>query len=288
LSELEELFIANVDRIDRLVRTACRRHNMKPADVEDFGSFVYVHVIENDYAVLRKFEQRCNLSTYLTVVVQRLLNDYRIHFWGKWHPSAEAKRLGPAALRIEVLLHRDRKPPDEAYRLLEQLGEAIPRAQFDAIAAKLPERRPRPRLIDVDDVATDLSLPPDQIESDAAAGERSRAAVTVSETLHKALTELVEEDLTILRLHFVEGMTIAEIARALHLQQKPLYRRIHGICKRLRERLAEYGIDAAQADEIIGRPEIALDFGLLSMGNSATRPSSSMRAGEAEEEHDSP
>lgn len=287
MNELEELFVANVGQINRLVRVACRRYNMKPADVEDFCSYVYVHVIDNDYAVLQKFERRCSLSTYLNVVVQRLLNDYRIHFWGKWHPSAEAKRLGPAALRIEVLIHRDRKTPDEAYRLLEQLGEATPRADFDAIAAKLPERRPRPRLIDVDDVASDLALSAEQIEADAAAGERSRTAVSVSEALRKALRELEAEDLTILRLHFAGDMTIAEVARAMHLEQKPLYRRIHTTCKRLRERLTQEGIDAEQASDIIGRPEVALEPGLLAVGISASRPSPDRRAGDAEEEHGS-
>lgn len=288
MTELEELFIANVSEIDRRVRTACRKYNMKPPDVEDFASYVYVHIIENDYNVLRKFEQRCSLSTYLKVVVQRLLNDYRIHFWGKWHPSAEAKRLGPVALRIEVLLHRDRKTPDDAYRLLEQMGEPISRAEFDAIAARLPERRPRPRLIDVDDVAGDLALPPDQIENDAAADERDRAATAVSGALGKALNTLEEEDLAILRLHFVEDLTVAEVARMLHLEQKPLYRRINGICRRLRESLIQEGIDAEEATGIIGRPETTLDVGLLAMGNASARPSSPMRTGDAEEEHMSP
>ena len=274
MSELEELFLANVGEINRRVRTACRKYTMKPADVEDFTSYVYIHVIDNDYSVLRKFEQRASISTYLGVVIGRLLGDYRIHHWGKWHPSAEAMRLGPQALKIEVLLHRDRKTADEAYRLLEQTGESMPRDEFDAIAARLPERRPRPRLVDVEDVAGDLALPPDQIETDAAAGERDRAASAVSCALRKALTALEEEDLAILRLHFVEEMTIAEIARALRLPQKPLYRRIAGICKQLRESLTAEGISAEQALEIIGRPEGALAEGLLAMGNPSARPSS--------------
>ena len=278
-SELEELLIANVDLLERLVRSTCRRCNMNPADVEDFGSWVKVHLIENDYGVLRKFEGRCSLATYLAVVIQRLLNDYRIHHWGKWHTSAEAKRLGPTAIMIERLLYRDRKAPDEAFQILSQSGETIPRAEFDAIAARLPERRPRARLVDVDDVSGELSMPPDQIELDAAAGDRSRAAGAVSDILRVALEKLPEEDRTILRLHFFGGMTVAEVARALQVEQKPLYRRIAAICKGLREALVAAGIDAAQAADIIGRPEIALDFGLQAMGNSYGRPSSPMGRG---------
>lgn len=272
MNELEELFLESKGEIDRRVRTACRKYNMKPEDVEDFGSYVYVHIIENDYNVLRKFEQRASLSTYLAVVVQRLLNDCRIHLWGKWHASAEAKRRGSTALQIEVLLHRDRKTPDEAYQLLKQREESISRAEFDEIAASLPERRPKPRVINVDEVASDLALPPDETESNAAADDRSRAATAVSGALRKALTTLKEEDLAILRLRFAEEMTIAEVARALHLKQKPLYRRIDGILKRLRELLEQDGIAAEQATEIIGRPETMLSDELLAMGKSL-RPS---------------
>src|SRR5256885_9925743 len=43
------------------------------ADAEDFGSFVKLKLIENDYAALRKFEHRCSFAAYISVVVQRLL-----------------------------------------------------------------------------------------------------------------------------------------------------------------------------------------------------------------------
>ena len=40
--------------------------------------------------VLRKFEVRSSLRTYLTVVVNRMYIDGRVKQWGKWRPSAIA------------------------------------------------------------------------------------------------------------------------------------------------------------------------------------------------------
>jgi len=45
-------------------------------------------------ALLAKFEGRSSLRTFLTVVIQRLFLDHRISAWGKWRPSAEARRGG--------------------------------------------------------------------------------------------------------------------------------------------------------------------------------------------------
>ena len=47
-----------------------------------------------------------------------------------------------------------------------------------------------------------------------------------------------------LRLRFVEGMQIADIARTLHLPVRPLYRRIERLLADLRKALAERGVRA--------------------------------------------
>ena len=91
----EALFLANLPVIDSVVRHVCRRHHLSAAEADDFGSEVRLHIIERNYEILRKFEGRSSLRTYLAVVVQRLFLDYRNRIWGKWRPSAEAQRRGP-------------------------------------------------------------------------------------------------------------------------------------------------------------------------------------------------
>ena len=95
------------------------RHHLPGSEADDFGSHVKLKLIEDDYAILRKFEGRSNLRTYLTVVIQRLFLDYRIKAWGKWRPSAEAKRSGPVAILLERLTQRDGYGLEEAVELMK-------------------------------------------------------------------------------------------------------------------------------------------------------------------------
>src|SRR5258708_36517260 len=73
------------------------------------------------------------------VVAHRLL-DYRNHEWGKWHASAEAERLGAAAVELERYLHRDGRSLDEAFAELARKNSGICRAESDAVALRLPTR----------------------------------------------------------------------------------------------------------------------------------------------------
>src|SRR5829696_5080480 len=105
----EQLFLDSLDLIERIAVHACRRSRLRPEDKEDFVSLVHEKLLENDYAVIRKFERRENASfaTYLNTVIRRLLLDYQNHLWGKWRNSAEAERLGEVAERLEELINRD-------------------------------------------------------------------------------------------------------------------------------------------------------------------------------------
>jgi hypothetical protein len=113
--DAEQRFLAELTTIERAISFTCRRAGFLHADAEDFSSYVMVRLIENEYAIVRKYEHRCNFAGYIGVVVQRMLLDYRIHFWGKFHTSAEAKRLGAAAVALESLLFRDELSIDKRF-----------------------------------------------------------------------------------------------------------------------------------------------------------------------------
>src|SRR5262245_36787654 len=102
--QAEALFLASLPVIDDTTRQVCRRHHMSAAEAEDFRSDVRLHFIERDYEVLRRFEGRSSLATYVNVVIQRLALDFRNHHWGRWRPSADAKRIGPSAILLERLV----------------------------------------------------------------------------------------------------------------------------------------------------------------------------------------
>src|SRR6516225_10797601 len=87
----EALFLASLPVIDDIAGQICRRHHMTGADAEDFRSVARLHFMERNCEVLRRFEGRSSLPTYVNVVIQRLFLDYRNRQWGRWRPSAEAK-----------------------------------------------------------------------------------------------------------------------------------------------------------------------------------------------------
>src|SRR5687768_7746324 len=73
----EALFLANLPRIERLIAQVARQYRLSPDDAEEFVSRVLFRLIDNDYAVLRKFKGQCKLITFLRVVFQRLCLDFR-------------------------------------------------------------------------------------------------------------------------------------------------------------------------------------------------------------------
>ena len=137
----ETMFVSNLDVIESVIRYVCQRQKLAGSEAEDFGSEVKVRLVDRDYEVLRKFQERSTLRTYLTIVIQRIYLDYRNHLWGKWRPSAEAQRLGPVAVRLETVMARDGFSFDQACEYL-RTNEHIVAAdsELNAIAVRLPIR----------------------------------------------------------------------------------------------------------------------------------------------------
>jgi RNA polymerase sigma factor for flagellar operon FliA len=239
-SDPESEFLANLALIDRLIAITARRHALSAADAEDFGASVRARLIDDDYAVLRKFGGRSSLVAYLTTVVVNVFRDYRNSRWGRWRPSAEAKRRGPIGIRLEELLYRDGHPLREAVQILRSLGAPMTESELVRLAAALPQRQPN----------DELSL--DAAEACAVSVMPSPgAARDMEELLHSLLAQLPAEDALITRMRFWSDMSVADIARTLRLEQRPLYRRLDGIRARLRADLEARGIDRARATEML-------------------------------------
>src|SRR6478672_4714082 len=115
----EKIFLESLPVIREIIAHSAR--GLSRQDGEDFSQTVMVRLIEEDYRILREFKGRSSLRTYLAIAIKRMLLDYQNHLWGKWHPSAEAKRLGPTAIWLERLLYRDKLSFEEACRVI--LGE---------------------------------------------------------------------------------------------------------------------------------------------------------------------
>jgi len=263
-----ELLTANLPLIERAVAFACRRNRLDANEAEEFAAIVNLKLVENDGAILRAYEARSGFATFISVVVQRMALDYRIHLWGKWHATAEAKRLGELAVELERLLHRDGRTLDEAFVILAPKHESVTRDALAALAARLPERTPRLREVAIGD--TELRAETQAADERLMESERRRTSERLSAIMSAIIARLPEDDQLILQLRFEGGMPVSNIARALQLDQKLLYRRLERRMRDIRVELERCGVDAAGVLDLIGRDEAILDFDL---GKQKRRPS---------------
>ena len=255
-----QLFEANLETIEGVVASTCRRYRLRDEEAEDFRSSVFIRLLEDDGAVLRKFRGGSSFATFLAVVVGNLARDWRIAKWGRYRPSRAAERLGTVAVRLEILLHRDGYSFDEAVRMLRE-NHAVDASwqQLEAAAGELPERG-RPRFDGAMPVV-DPSHDPRGELGKSIAPEVSPSRV--DRALAAALAALDAEDRLILRLHFVDGLTIAAIARTLDLRQRRLYTRIHKSLRTLRRILEAEGVARRAVAQLLAGSESGLAEGVL-------------------------
>jgi RNA polymerase sigma factor (sigma-70 family) len=237
----ERLLVSQLALIDDVVGFVARRHWLLPQDREDFGSMVRLRLIENDYRVLREFRGHSTLRSYLVVVITRLMLDYRIAEWGKWRPSARAKRLGPLAVRLEILVYRDQMTIDAACEALRASKLVVTPSEAAAILNRLPMRSRR-RLVG-ESALEGLAAPTLAPDVMMMRPERRRASMALS----AALAKLGADDRRLLKLRFLDRVPVATIARRDGLEQKWLYRRIERLLAKIRPELERQGLDAERA-----------------------------------------
>jgi len=258
----QAMFISNLDVVERVIRYVCQRHKLAGLEADDFESEVKIRLVDHDYEVLRKFQRRSSLRTYLTIVIQRIYLDYRNHLWGKWRPSAEAQRLGSIAVQLERLIGRDGLGFEQACEHLRTNdGIRATDADLAALFVRLPVRTRRAMVSDdaLEGVPDRTNAADDRLLSP----ERQAMARRILDALTTAVRALGDQDRVILRLRFQDGLAVADIGRALHLDQKPLYRRFDALLHQLRAALEAAGIDRTEACEIVNRKDVDISLALL-------------------------
>lgn len=259
--EPRQLFEANADSIERAIVRVCRDARLDDSNAEDFASSARLSLLENDCAILRRFEGRSSMATYLTIVVRRLFVDaHRAD--GRWYASHEAQRRGSVAVQLERLIVRERRPFTEAAAIVRNEHPEVTARELEEVAAALPERAPRPVLVPVSDDDAERLAGKNTAGDLVDALDLARRSKRANDVVRHAMAAMTPQDRVILGLRFSHGASMASIARALGLEQRPLYRRIEALLATLRRALEAAGIDAASAGELIGSAEETLDFDL--------------------------
>jgi RNA polymerase sigma factor (sigma-70 family) len=259
-ADLQRRLVAALPDVEAAVRLVAQRQCLSRAECEELASEVKLALVDNDYAVLDRFQGRSSLRTYLVTVVHRVFLDQRRKHWGKWRPSAAARRQGPLAVRLEELLYRDRLPFDEAAETLRtRYGSSQSREALLALARRLPVRPDRRPASDVD-LET---LPAAETEDPQAQLESAMTVARAQPLIEDEIRRLPPRDRIILRLRFEDDLSVADIARILNLDQKRLYRCIDDILARFRRALEERGLGWAELARMIDRGQCHLRLPLV-------------------------
>ncbi len=244
-----DLFVAHKALIERVARRICLRHHIYGDEAEEFTQDLWIHLIKDDYAIIRKHRGESTLDTYLTTVVANFARDFREKKWGKWRLSVAARERGPVAEQLDTLVSRDGFTLDEACEVLATRGVTATRAELEAIAAVLPARR-RPREVQPDDARPD---PVSTVEADQGAvnADERRAAARVLMALKDVLAALSPRDRLIIKLRFYDGLSQVSIARKLGVDEKLFFRLGNKLEAGLRQALEARGLSKDQIVDVL-------------------------------------
>jgi len=270
----EKTYLENLATIERIAAFVARKGHLNADETAEFVQVVRVRLFDNDYAIIRKFKGASQISTYLMTVILRIFQQCRVEEWGKWRPSAEARRLGQLAILLERLLTRDNFTFAEAVNILTVRADPLCTAEeLEAIYARLPLRNPRPMLVSDDGLPEAVA-----VESDAderlESRDRERTACRASKAIDEAVAKLEAEDRVILQMRFWHSRKVPDIARMMHLDQKKLYKRLDKLFDGLRRALEAAGLSRAEIEKVLAGGDQEIVFKALTpKGNPDSGPS---------------
>jgi len=213
---------------------------MSPQDADDFRQTVYLRLVERRGDFFSRFRGDSSLRTYLFVVVGRMRLDWQNHHYGKWQPTLAARKAGPVGIVLDRLLNRDGCTVDEAIEHLRCRRLPVDDGQVRRLAAALPARR-RTQIVPAEFSERSQVV---EFQDPVEARQRARAMRAHRTALRNALTQLSHSDRTLIRLRFVERLSVHSLAARTRTDSKALYRRFERIMRRLRRGLTAQGVDA--------------------------------------------
>ncbi len=251
----QRLLLDHLDLIDQIVRKTGRRRHLSAAEREDFAGFVRLRLIDDDYAVLRKFQGRSSWSTYLAAVIDRMSLDFCAQMWGRWRPSAIAERLGPEAVLLERLVTRDGHTVEEAIALAKHRDVVLAESELRRLWQQLPTRI---RPTDVGEDAAASVVNNDNSEILVEETDRARAVERLNRGLRKAFSEIAATERVTIALVFDEKLPLAKVAALTGSSLPTIHRRLKKSFQHLEAALTRQGFGKEEVAGLIGHPSIAL------------------------------
>lgn len=228
--------------INEAISIICRKHGIAFDDEKDFSQHVHLQLMEDDYRKIRAYRGASSFSTYLHTVISRILID---HVRIKWHPSTDAQRMGNAAVKLEKLVFWNNYTIHEACNILaSNPSTAIDEKTAREMLARLRVRRPRP--VKADDSEEQLPRFPDPApdpEERIVQKQQMQKKQEVIEMIGTMIRSFSSEDKLLIKLTFLGGHKVSDVARLLGRDERLLYRRIQTLLRNMRESMGAAGIE---------------------------------------------
>ena len=252
----EARFLAALPTIDDVVGRVCRRHRLSATESDELRSDVRMHFIDKNYEVLRRFEGRSSLTTYVTVIIQRVLLERRNRMWGKWRPSADARRHGPTGILLERLVTRDGWTTEQALEMLRVNHGLEIDQTLQGFCDRLAGRGPSRQTVPEEDAGQVASQGP-TTDANVVRAEQDFLAKRVHSALDRARQALEPIERLILKMRFEDRVPVVDIARALHLDQRRLYRTIERLLATIGASMAAEGISKADVATLFATEDVS-------------------------------
>jgi DNA-directed RNA polymerase specialized sigma24 family protein len=191
-------------------------------------TLVCEHLAADGCARLKRWDpSRGALRSWLAVVVQRIIVDWVRSRAGRRRMFAVVKQLEPNDRRVFELFYWEGRQASEMAEILtvergfevrlidvlaslDRLHEALDERHYGDLLS-MAARSATPASIEAEYEAGRIDpADPRSLEEDLAGRERS-------EMVERALRSLPAQDAAIVRLHYFEGLSLADVRRALHL-----------------------------------------------------------------------
>jgi DNA-directed RNA polymerase specialized sigma24 family protein len=256
-SDLQDLFARDVDRAWRVfldwytpaIVAAIERLDVRDADeAMDVYTRVCERLAERDCARLRRFDPgQGSLGAWLSTVVRNAAVDWVRSRAGRRRLFGVVAALDPFHQQVFQLFYWQERTPSEIAGELSTrreagvtLGDVL--GALDTIHAHLSDRhyaelvsmaaRSRPAV----SLEAELDRGAWQPVAPASSGTAADEPAT-DVALEAALAALPAEEAAIVRLHFLEGLSLSDVRRALHLPSLSR-RRVAAVLSALRRRLS--------------------------------------------------
>ncbi len=242
----EKLFLENIGSIRDAARQYARRRVLSDEEAEEFESVVMARIIDNDYAVLRRFGGSSSFGTYIRLIIQNFFRDFTRR---RWRSSPEAIKGGPVARQLESLIYKNGYDVDTAVQIVKSDNSELSLEELVNIAEGLSPRLSRRQVgEEVLETLVGEQLQPDELLQ---ASEMVLLKKDLVKALYLAVSELRREDQVILKMKIEKDRSLVDIARSFGLDSKPLYRRYRKILDSLRSSLQQQGIESADVKEML-------------------------------------